>query len=312
MSGSPQNELVAQLTAEFSSRKPIRAGSLITTVFGDAVAPRGGTLWLGSLLPLLHALGINDSQARTAMSRLTDDEWFCAARVGRKSYYTLTNSGRTRFDAATRRIYSGPPHAWSGVFCLVIAPGGASVWRDQLRKELSWIGFGTLSPGVFIHPDPDEPGLQAVLARVAPPEQRPVLIRGVGEPATSASSLAQMVDDCWDLKELATAYQGFVTKFGALGGALADGAELTDWDCLLARMMLIHEYRRIILRDPLLPTELLPPDWAGTQARRLTRDIYERIVEPSEQWVSTHFEREDGALPSPNRKFWQRFGGLAR
>lgn len=70
MPGTPENLLVAELAAEFSRRKPMRTGSLITTIYGDVVAPRGGTLWLGSLLPLLHTFGINDSQARTAMSRL--------------------------------------------------------------------------------------------------------------------------------------------------------------------------------------------------------------------------------------------------
>ena len=40
------------LVAEFRSRTTLRAGSLITTVFGDAIAPRGGTVWLGSLMAL--------------------------------------------------------------------------------------------------------------------------------------------------------------------------------------------------------------------------------------------------------------------
>jgi phenylacetic acid degradation operon negative regulatory protein len=38
-----------KLVAEFRSRRTLRTGSLITTVFGDSIAPRGGTVWLGSL-----------------------------------------------------------------------------------------------------------------------------------------------------------------------------------------------------------------------------------------------------------------------
>ena len=47
------------LVDEFRSRKTLRAGSLITTVFGDAIAPRGGTVWLGSLIRVMADFGIN-------------------------------------------------------------------------------------------------------------------------------------------------------------------------------------------------------------------------------------------------------------
>ena len=39
-----------KLVAEFSARRTLRTGSLITTVFGDSIAPRGGTVWLGLAL----------------------------------------------------------------------------------------------------------------------------------------------------------------------------------------------------------------------------------------------------------------------
>jgi phenylacetic acid degradation operon negative regulatory protein len=310
MPGTPENSLVAALAAEFSSRKPMRTGSLITTIYGDVVAPRGGTLWLGSLLPLLHAFSINDSQARTAMSRLVDDQWLSANRIGRKSYYTLTDVGRARFHEATRRIYAGAPSVWSGDFCIVIVPGGPNVQRDQLRKELGWIGFGTLSAGILVHPDPDEAALGNVLSRATKTADRPVVIRGVNDPTNSATALAQMVEDCWSLQDLSDDYRAFVERFSPLGQALSEDTPLSTWDCLRARVMLIHEYRRIILRDPLLPTQLLPKDWAGTHARELAREIYQQIVPSSEQSVAMDFEREDGPLPRAEAAFWQRFGGL--
>lgn len=310
MAGMRKNGLIEALVRGFSSRKPIRTGSLITSLYGDMVAPRGGTVWLGSLLPLLQDFGINDSQARTAMSRLVEDNWLQANRVGRKSYYSLTETGRARFDEATRRIYSGPPHDWSGDFCLVITPGGASPERDRVRKELGWIGFGSLSPGAFIHPDPDEEVLNSVLSRLAPKDRRPIVIRGASQSPNGAEVLRHLVDDCWALDKLAADYDQFTVRFEPLRQDLRSGIPLQNWECALARVMLIHEYRRVILRDPLLPPQLLPSNWSGTQARELALDIYERIAEPSEAWISVNFEREDGELPPPNPAFWQRFGGL--
>ena len=48
----------------------VRAGALIISLFGDAVAPRGGRLWVGSLIRLLQPLGIDDRLVRTADAAL--------------------------------------------------------------------------------------------------------------------------------------------------------------------------------------------------------------------------------------------------
>lgn len=37
-----------------------------------------------------------------------------------------------------------------------------------------------------------------------------------------------------------------------------------DADAFTARILLIHHYRRVVLRDPLLPSALLPADWPGS------------------------------------------------
>ena len=50
---------------------PSRTWSVIITLFGDAIVPRGGAIWLGTLLAIFRALDIGDGVVRTAMSRLT-------------------------------------------------------------------------------------------------------------------------------------------------------------------------------------------------------------------------------------------------
>ena len=54
--------LSTPLIQHFNARTPLRAGSLIVTVFGDCIAPRGGTVWLGSLIEVLSHLGISVPQ----------------------------------------------------------------------------------------------------------------------------------------------------------------------------------------------------------------------------------------------------------
>src|SRR5258705_13659139 len=62
----PLARIVEQL-----KREPSRTGSIVITVFGDAIVPRGGSVWLGTLLEFFKGLDIDSGVVRTAMSRLS-------------------------------------------------------------------------------------------------------------------------------------------------------------------------------------------------------------------------------------------------
>ena len=131
-------------------REPSRTGSIVITVFGDAIVPRGGSVWLGTLLEFFKALDIDSGVVRTAMSRLAADAWLERSKVGRNSFYRLAKSGRLTFDAATKHIYDPPPSGWTGRFELLLI--GNSVDRDASREALKNAGFGSPLPGVWIAP----------------------------------------------------------------------------------------------------------------------------------------------------------------
>jgi phenylacetic acid degradation operon negative regulatory protein len=139
---------VESLLDRFHERTPIRAGSLIVTVFGDAVVPRGGALSLTSLHEIMRAFRISDTLVRTALSRLVSDGWFERWKVGRNSYYRLTGQGQQAFAQATQRIYADPPQDWNGSFDLVLLENTQD--RSALRAKLSEVGFGALGPDLLI------------------------------------------------------------------------------------------------------------------------------------------------------------------
>ena len=56
----------AELVAQFRRQRPLRGGSLIVTLFGDAIMPRGGAVALGSLIALAAPFGLNERLVRTA------------------------------------------------------------------------------------------------------------------------------------------------------------------------------------------------------------------------------------------------------
>src|SRR3954468_10062072 len=85
-------------------REPSRTGSIVITVFGDAIVPRGGSVWLGALLEFFAGLDVDGGVVRTAMSRLATDGWLERNKVGRNSFYRLDAKGRHTFDTATKHI----------------------------------------------------------------------------------------------------------------------------------------------------------------------------------------------------------------
>src|ERR1700679_1681430 len=98
----------AELAARFRRQPPLRGGSLIVTLFGDCIMPRGGTIALGSLIELAAPFGLNERLVRTATARLAHDGWLEGRRAGKLSEYHLSKNGRERFAEATKRIYAEP------------------------------------------------------------------------------------------------------------------------------------------------------------------------------------------------------------
>jgi phenylacetic acid degradation operon negative regulatory protein len=297
----------AVLVARFRRQRPLRGGSLIVTIFGDSIMPRGGAIALGSLIRIAAPFGLNERLVRTATARLANDGWLEGRRAGNRSEYRLSAGGRERFAEATQRIYGEPAADWSGRWTLVVLPPMRAAQRHQLREELTWNGFGEIAAGVFAHPEAlghelkQEPQTAALLSKA-------LIFHAI---LTDADAPARLVGLGWDLEELARRYQAFVARFERVEAALRLSRGVNPQASFIARTLLIHEYRRLHLRDPLLPPRLLRPGWPGTRAADLCREIYARAFIASEDYLSNAAAQLDGALPPPDPSVVQRFGGIA-
>ena len=148
----PEKNQLDLLIHNFQQKRPLRAGSLIITLYGDAIVPRGGTVWLGSLMALLEPIGISERLVRTSVFRLTKESWLQAEKVGRCSYYSLTGPGLRRFEQAFKQVYNDHNEQWKGGWCLVFLSQLDNGKRRIVKEELEWMGFGSLAPKVMSHP----------------------------------------------------------------------------------------------------------------------------------------------------------------
>ncbi|MBI4696475.1 MAG: phenylacetic acid degradation operon negative regulatory protein PaaX [Gammaproteobacteria bacterium] len=304
---TPIEAETAALIRRFRRQRPVRAGSLIVTIFGDAIAPRGGEIALGSLIELTTPFGLNERLVRTSVSRLIAAGWLASTRVGRRSLYALTPCGRERFAAATLRIYGQNPETWPGRWTLVVFGPNLGPRREQIRDELAWLGFGQLAPGVHAHPTLSLDTTRAELTKLAALNDVTVLDGATHDAATDR----RIADQAWDMAELARRYRAFITMFEPVDAVVANDVAPPDV-AFQIRTLLVHEYRKIHLRDPLLPTSLLPGNWIGTRAYALCARLYAKVFASAEIHLEENAGTLTGPLPPPIATTFERFGGLVR
>jgi phenylacetic acid degradation operon negative regulatory protein len=285
----------------------ISSTSLLITLFCDAVSCHGGEIWLGSLIRVLAPLGLSERLVRTAVFRLVQDDWLTSRKEGRRSYYRLSDSGTVQYRRAARRIYSGARPEWDGSWTLLIPAAIAEEKRDALRKGLLWQGFGMLAPGVYARPTQDKASLHELLDELDIHESL-VIMSSRAEGTASTKALQGRVSERWNLDDLGHQYEEFLSQYRPVLRKLrfqgAPGAE----SGFLLRTLLIHDYRRILLRDPGLPAAMLPADWAGFEAQELTAVIYGLIRTDSSVWFSKVMQDASGEMPRADAILFQRFG----
>lgn len=278
-----------------------RAGPLIISIFGDTIAPRGGSIWLGSLIGLMAHFGVSERLVRTGVFRLTRDGWFKTRSAGRRSFYELTHERSAIFAEADRRIYAASLPHWDGNWTLVQAlPDLPAKDRQRLRDALKWHGFGQLSPTLMISPrTTDRIPLNGA------GHAGSVVFQARREDLTDTASQIDIAGAAWNIAGLSTAYENLIRRFSPFVQAVPADPD----QCFVLRTLLIHEYRRILLKDPQLPEALAPPDWPGGKARRLVAQLYHLLTPATDKFVAGNIECWSGGCPDPAPEYRQRFAG---
>ncbi|MGH2343191.1 PaaX family transcriptional regulator C-terminal domain-containing protein [Segnochrobactraceae bacterium EtOH-i3] len=269
---------------------PPRATRFIVTIYGDVVEPRGGLLWMGTLIEICAAHGISETLVRTAVSRLVAAGKLSGERAGRRSYYRLTPAARTEFTAAARVLFAPPPVA-DGWLIAPAAPHG-------LAMDLLAPGWAALGDGVLIGPDRAD----------LPPAPGPILR---ASPFSGSEELPALAARLWDLAGLAEAYGGFLDRFAPVADELAGPGTLPGATSLAVRLLLVDRYRAVVLRDPRLPAAALPAGWPGQAARALFVRLYLRLARSADSHVGHAFHAANGLLPATSEATALRLDRLA-
>ncbi|WP_136443308.1 PaaX family transcriptional regulator C-terminal domain-containing protein [Pacificoceanicola onchidii] len=231
---------IAEEIALFEGLGPLRTWSVIVTIMGDTLRGAGQGIGGKELAARVGAIGITDQALRVAVHRLKKDGWIESRRDGRSSVHFLTASARRETEAVRPLIYSvQPPEI--GPVSLVVSP----------------------------------PDLAAPLAQSLPPGRsvqltsRSGLISGaVPEGAYLTTPLAGTLPD-WVCQSIASTAHRAACK--ALTQATLEGMERCPDDPekrAALRLLILHHWRRLVLRQSPLADALLGEDWEGAVTRR--------------------------------------------
>lgn len=250
---SPAATPLTPLVESLHAQGRLRVWSLVITVFGDMALHRGGALSTAQLQEILGRVGVEPGALRTALSRLARDGWVQAHRRGRTSQYRLCSRALEQARLAAKRIYAPErpsPNPAARVWLLALHDSAGFELEGRCRL---------LAPGMPV-PAGAEVILSGPLQRLATTRCHNLLGK---EHLGAAQALAR------DLRLLASL-----------------PPDLSAQNQTTARLLLIHRWRRLILRFPEAPAELFAPE-AGLSLRTLVGQRYGAIWEGSERYLDT-------------------------
>lgn len=170
----------------------------------------------------------------------------------------VTAEGQKRLKTLFRE-HSSPPK-WSGEWYLVSfdIPEKLRRKRDILRKKLKELGFGKLQDSIWICPFNFLGEVEEILKEHS---LIPYVILSISDKVGRIGS-RRLAEKVWKISKIQKEYQKFISEFEEKGN--------------LSPLEAIFRYQSILEKDPRLPKELLPDDWAGEEAYKLYLKIRKR------------------------------------
>jgi phenylacetic acid degradation operon negative regulatory protein len=263
------------------------ARAYLLILLGEYALDQGDAAWTQTVVDALALVGFETKAARQALTRTAAAGLLTPHRVGRRTRWQLTPTGHDYLTAAKHRLFApGPEPDWNGdwLILLTTVPENHRNLRHQLRTSLSWAGFGSLGPGVWISPHPSHAAEgRQILDNLGDPVHGTLMHARLDDPAERH----RLVTQAWDVTDLDAQYRAFLDHFTPVhpdspGQALAHLAHL------------VYQWRRLLLADPGLPPTLLPTDWSGEQARHLLLTRHPHWHSQARTWWHTH-EMEQSA-----------------
>jgi phenylacetic acid degradation operon negative regulatory protein len=244
-----------------------------------------GLLDARDLYGIARACGMTDLQVRLCLRRLVAQGALEHVR-GRGQGAQYVARGETAREILPELEYvefayrqDAGLEPWDGRWRLVgftIAEEHRAL-RDELRERLRYLGWAQVNGGLYASPHPWDEVVAAEAERLGVTDALTLVesdrfsLGGVCDPRALA-------DRMWPLASVAAGYRDFQARLAARVERLT--ADDKDLHVIGGEVFATAvDFSRAIEPDPLLPPELLPPAWAGMEARRDLARAHRRLAD---------------------------------
>ena len=284
---------MTQSSATVSRRREVgmaSARSLLLTVLGEFVHPRHSKVWTATLVQSLKLLGVEEKSARQALTRTANEGLLSSTRHGRRVQWELTAAGGELLEEGTRRIYGfmRERRTWDGRWLILTVPIPESQrrLRHRLRTQLTWLGLGSPTSGLWISPDATKDRSVHQVIRNLGLETQAFAWTGS---TTGLGDEQGLMAEAWDLAGVEELYLAFIAEFESREAQ-------SQGDAFVAQVGIVQEWRRFPFLDPDLPRELLDHDWPGPRAAAAFHDRHGRWHRAAQaEW--DRLAKESGPTP---------------
>ncbi|CAM9961115.1 MAG: PaaX family transcriptional regulator [Mameliella sp.] len=250
-------ETFAAAVADLRGDVSPRVWSLLVTVFGD-LARDGAAIPAAVLGEITTRIGIRPEAMRVALHRLRKDGWIDSTRQGRSSLYRLTAEGRAQTVAASPRIYAVDPPSETA-FLVLTDPLSPLVWSD---KDV-WV-----TPHAVLTARSPQ-GAETFVTPLSASQPLPCWIRAK---TCDGATVALSAD--------------LAARLGRLEDVLNRADFLDPMQTAALRVLVVHSWRRIVLKAPDLPDFVLPDTWAGPDCRARMNRLLCRLARPTPETLA--------------------------
>jgi phenylacetic acid degradation operon negative regulatory protein len=250
---------------------------LIVTVYGLYARETDGWMSVGRIIGLLGDLDVDEPAVRSSISRLKRRGMLVPARRN-VAGYQLSTEAEAILAEGDRRIFQRDRATLDDGWLLAVfsVPESERNKRHTLRTQLTRLGFGTTTPGVWIAPAHLRQATEDMLRRLD--------LTGYADLFVSRhvafGELINKVRQWWDLDQLERLYHDFVQIHGRK-------KPTSDREAFADYVRLLTDWRRLPYLDPGLPKEVLPPEWIGIRAADTFFTLRDELAEPAHRHAVT-------------------------
>lgn len=233
-----------------------RVWSMLVTIFGDLAQESTDRIDGRVLSQLTDGLDIKPEAMRVALHRLRQDNWITSKKRGRTATHALSELGLKQSQAASNLIYSAPSQmdqSWQ----LIVTERT----EQSAKTTLASAGFVQIAPRVFV----------ASATAVPPPDCIAL---------TDAAVPAWLQDQCVT-KELTAEYDLLLTRLIETNHQVMNNPPHTPVEIAILRCLIVHHWRRLVLRHPYLPPALTKADWPGHACRAQVTSLLNALPRPT-------------------------------